>query len=140
MLSLGLCVVRVLDAVLGFGVHALDQKAHQGGALFWIELHRFFKQFPRRLCHASILSLWGADCRPSNARLRLYATRSGARSACVTGGRSKRRKTRFSAIADSLPGAVISMPIGLPLRLKSITKPGSAFAVRYLFSPGRRDT
>src|SRR5207253_5147252 len=67
-----------------------------------------------------------ADVELAGARLRLYAARSGARSARVTGGRSKRRKTRFRATSDNLAGAVISIPIGLPLRLKSITKPGSA--------------
>jgi hypothetical protein len=35
-----------------------------------------------------------------------------------------------------LLGAVISMLIGLPRRLKSITKPGAAFAVRWLLSAG----
>src|SRR2546422_4350819 len=35
----------------------LDQKAHQGGALFLIELHRSFEQLPPRSHHASSLAL-----------------------------------------------------------------------------------
>jgi len=67
-----------------------------------------------------------------------YAARSDIRSRRFTGGNPRLRSTRFSAAAVTLSGAVISMPIGLLLRLKSITNPGSALVLRKLFSPGRR--
>src|SRR6266498_286322 len=71
---------RVLDAFLGFGVYALDQKPHEGGAFFRIELHRLFEQLSRRLCHAPILSLGLSDCCPSNAPAsRLCITRAAIR-------------------------------------------------------------
>ena len=43
-----------------------------------------------------------------------YAARNGARSALVKGVKPKPRRIRFSAANDSLAGAVISIPIGLP--------------------------
>ena len=67
---------------------------------------------------------------PRSARRSHKSMHRRVLSARVTSGRPRRRNTRLSAAVDSLAGAVISMPIGAPPRLKSITKPGSAFAVR----------
>src|SRR6266540_832095 len=59
-----------------------------------------------------------------------HAARSGAKSARVTGGKPRRRSTRLRADAESFAGAVISMPMGFPLRLKSMTRPGSTRLLR----------
>jgi hypothetical protein len=60
---------RILDAFLGFGIHALDQKAHEAGTFFRIEFHRLFEQLPSRLCYAPVLSLCGLIAVP-RTRLR----------------------------------------------------------------------
>lgn len=60
----------------------------------------------------------------------VYAARRGARSARVNVAKPNSRRTRLIAATDSFEGAVISIPIGRPLRLRSITIPGSTRMLR----------
>jgi len=58
------------------------------------------------------------------------AARRGARSARFSVARPNSRRTRLNAARVTALGVVISIPIGLPVRLKSTTMPGSTRIVR----------
>lgn len=79
--------------------------------------HRFF--------HAVRISSSGSRIKRAAASRQdaFYAARSGARSACLMSGNPSSFRTRLTAPTVALLGAVISMPMGFPLRVKSITNP-----------------
>lgn len=79
-----------------------------------------------------------AEC--TGGRYALHATSTGARSVSLAGACPSSRRTAFSAASVTLDGVVISMPMGWPSVVKSMTSPGPTRLVRarfWLASRGR---
>jgi hypothetical protein len=71
----------------------------------------------------------------TSSDVRTHAALSGARSVLFNGGKPSSLSNRLRDAGVTNEGAVISIPIGLPARVKSTTIPGSTCRVRWLLAP-----